>query len=50
MGPHIVPVDGIDLQATLAPLAMLSDDPTIRLAPGRFDRPPSRPTDRPSSP
>lgn len=38
MVSRLVHVDGIDLQATLAPLAMLHDDPTVKLVPGRFER------------
>lgn len=38
-----VPVDGIDLPRTLAPLAMLAGDPTLRLAPGRLERATSTP-------
>lgn len=33
-----VPIGGIDVLSTLGPLSMLSDDPTVRLRPGRFER------------
>ncbi len=33
-----IPVDGIDLGSTLSPLAMLAQDPTVAVAPGRFAR------------
>ena len=33
-----VAVPGIDLTATLGPIAMLRGDPTVRLQPGRFER------------
>jgi 3-methyladenine DNA glycosylase/8-oxoguanine DNA glycosylase len=33
-----IPVGGIDLRSTLAPLAMLAQDPTVAAAPGRFAR------------
>lgn len=38
MTPVEVSVTGIDLLSTLGPLAMLPGDPTLRLAPGRFER------------
>lgn len=33
-----VPIDGIDVVATLRPVALLPGDPTVRLVPGRFER------------
>lgn len=33
-----VPIDGIDVAATLRPIALLPGDPTVRLVPGRFER------------
>lgn len=33
-----VTLDGVDLAATLRPVALLPGDPTVRLAPGRFER------------
>jgi hypothetical protein len=33
-----VPLAGIDVAATLRPLAILPGDPTVRLVPGRFER------------
>lgn len=38
MATSTVPVGGIDLHSTLAPLTMLARDPTVALAPGRFAR------------
>jgi 3-methyladenine DNA glycosylase/8-oxoguanine DNA glycosylase len=33
-----VPIDGIDVAATVRPVALLPGDPTVRLGPGRFER------------
>jgi len=51
MAVRSIPVGDIDLASTLGPLAILAQDPTVRLAPGRFERarrprPPGRPASR----